>query len=350
MKVALITPPKVGNQVRGTGVYVSRLTSELIKIPGLEIEQLDFNFWKWDYSKFDLVHFLYFDPFFLTLPPIRNRKTVLTLMDLTPIKFPKLFPRGVKGEVKWQIQKTLVSGVDHLMTLSNSSKNDIKDELKVNSEKITVSYLAGDEFKRVTDQKKLHSISEKYALPKKFLLYLGDINPNKNIDKLLEAIALIPQKERPKFMLCGKSFLNKNLSEAQMITQKISKLNLNSDVILPGFVPDEDLEGLLSLATAYIQPSIYEGFGLPVVQAMSCACPVICANISSLPEVGGEAAIYADVYNPSDIAEKIRSLLNMSDLQKKQLGEKSLEQSKKFSWEKTAAVTHEVYKKLIQTS
>ncbi len=335
MKVALVTPPEVQNKFRGTGVYTRRLIEELQKIPDLEFEQLDFNYWRYDYGKFDLVHFLYFDPFFLTLPPFRNKKTIVSVMDLTPIVLENLYPRGIKGEIKWQIQKSLLSKSSHIITISNSARDDISKILNYPKVKISVTYLAPSEGE--TDLKQN---------PEKIGLYVGDINPNKNILKLIEALPLVKDKDF-KLMLVGKA-LKSDIPEAVAIKNKIKNLGLEERVVITGFLEDKELKDLYKSANMFIHPSLYEGFGLGPLQALSIGLPVICGDNSSLPEVVGNAAFFTDVKNPSDIVFKINHVLNLTAKQRAEIGRKGKEQAAKFSWKKTAEETFKVYEKVLR--
>jgi len=351
MRLALVKPPNIAHSVRGIGVYGQGLSSGLGSFPNLKAELLGLSFSPFDYKNFDLVHFLYFDPFFLTLPPVRMTKTVVSVFDLTPIVLWPHYPRGLRGEVKWQIQKFLVSKVDHIVTLSENSKSDIQKVLAIPTRKITVTPLAaGEEFHRIRDYKLLQVVANKYQLPEKFILYVGDVNYNKNIPGLLEAFMLVKKKDTDvKLVIVGKAFQNRDLPEVQRINQLIGSLRLNSEVVIVGYVSDQELVAIYNLARVYVQPSIYEGFGLPVVQAMICGLPVVCGRNSSLPEIGGEAAVYAEVGDPEDLAEKIVRVIKMGSSEYRQLSARSHSQANKFSWGKTAARTVAAYEKVLSS-
>lgn len=332
MRIALIPAPILGNAMRGVGVYGSQLTAHLKNIPGLEISGVPFDFWRQDYSDFDLVHFLYFDPFFLTLPPFRNRKTVVTVMDLTQIVLSDLYLRGIAGEVKWQIQKQLLKGVNNILTLSQSAKSDISRIIGYPEENISVTYLAPTGVIRTATKRQ------------DYILYIGDINPNKNVSSLLKAVRLMTNK---RLVLVGKAFLDPGLTEAKEIRKEIQELGINNQVELKGYVSEEEKRELLNRAGVYCQPSIYEGFGLPVLEAMAGGCPVVCGNNSSLPEVAGEAAIYADVTSPEDLAQKINGVFSMTKKELESTVKRGLVQAEKFSWEKTAKETAAVYRQML---
>lgn len=309
MKIALVKPPAIQSITRGAGFYGRNLEKALKNISGLEITD----------SNPDIVHYLYFDPFFLTLPPIRKHKTVVTVFDLTELVLKNLYPRGVKGEIKWQIQKNILKTVDHIITLSDSSKKDIVKLAGIQDKKISVIYLAaGEEYKKLETAKD------------NTILFIGDINPNKNLLNLFKALALLPSD---KLVVIGKA-----AKESYEIEQEIESLGISDRVTLKGYITDSEKIKMINKAKVYVQPSIYEGFGLPVLEAMACGTPVICGRNSSLPEIAGDAATYADVTNPADLADKIKNI--------KPTG-KEISQAKKFSWDKTADRTVSVYKKLL---
>ena len=314
MRVSLIKSSSSQNEGRGIGFYTQNLIDNLSKISTLELTG----------ENPDIIHYLFFDPFFLTLPPIRNAKTVVTVFDLTPIILADLYPRGIRGEIKWQIQKRLLQNVDAIITISHSSKNDIVSQVGFPQEKVFVTYLAPDGPCRPLKIKK-----------ENFILYIGDVNANKNISVLLKAVALVPEIN---LILAGRTFLDDALPEAIAIREEIKKLGIGPRVKFPGFISGEEKVKLLNKAKAYVQPSLYEGFGLPILEAMACGTAVICGDNSSMKEVAGDAATYADITDPKDLAEKI--------IRVKTTG-KEISQAKKFSWEKTAKQTYEVYKKLL---
>lgn len=309
MKIALVKPPAIENITRGVGFYGQNLDSALKKIPSIEINSDDPQ----------ITHYLYFDLFFLTLPLIRKCKTVVTVFDLTPIVLSDLYPPGFRGKIKWQIQKNILKTVDHVITISKSAKNDIHNIIGIPMEKITVTYLAaGDEYKKLPITKN------------GTILYIGDINPNKNLSTLLKTLVLLKSET---LVMVGKA-----LKESQDIKKEIEALGISDRVILTGYVSSDEKVKLINLAKVYVQPSLYEGFGLPVIEAMACGTPVICGKNSSLPEIVGDAATFANVQDPIDLAEKISKI--------KPTG-REIQQAAKFSWEKTAQDTFKAYQKVL---
>lgn len=347
MMIAIdISPLISGHSVRGTGFYLRNLKDALVSY-----------FPNHAYSFFskgekipegaDIVHYPYLDPFFITLPLTKKYKTIVTVHDLIPLVFPQAFPSGIRGRVKWEIQKRLLSGVDAVITDSLSSSKDINHYINISEEKVHVVYLAaGKEYQQV-DTKTKNKIKEKYVLPDRFILYVGDATWNKNLPLLIKAV----NKTQYPFVVVGKVFSegyidknniwNKDLLEAKRLFKE------NNNIKILGFIPTEDLVGIYNNAAVLLMPSLYEGFGLPVLEAMSCGCPVITSKKGSLTEIAGNAACYVNSGDEEEISESIKEI--MSNTKKRNLlKEKGLLQAKKFSWQKTAEQTMEVYEKVFR--
>lgn len=346
MKIAIdVSPLQTGHKVRGVGFYLEHLKSAMVKyFP--DNEYVFFQRGEKIPKNVDLVHFPYFEPFFLALPVYNRFKTVVTVHDLTPIIFPDAFPRGVRGQLKWQMQKFSLNKADAIITDSNSSKKDIIKHTGVPAQKIHIVYLAaGENFKKLNDGAWRESITKKYDLPDKFALYVGDVTWNKNLPRLLDAIKEV---DIPLVMV-GKNLVNENYDKNNPWNRDLNRVwelaNQNKKIIRLGFVPDEDLVSIYNLATVFIMPSLYEGFGLPVLEAMACGCPVITGKEGSLPEVAGDAAYYIDVYDYKSIARGIKNVFESSEL-REELSQKGMENVKKFPWKKTASDTLSVYTKV----
>ena len=342
MKIALdISPLKTGHQFRGIGVYTQNLKKAFkeSKIPNLKIDLIEDGKISQDCN---LIHYPYFDLFFLTLPFKKAKPSVVTIHDVIPLVFPENYKPGLRGTLKFQLQKLSLKGVKGVITDSENSKNDIFKYLNYPKERIYVVSLApAPYFKVIKEESILKRISEKYNLPENFVLYVGDVNYNKNIPGLIKAFAGL--KGDLSLVLTGKAFLEDDLRENQEITKLIKTLKLEKKVIRLGFLTTEDLVVLYNLAAVYCQPSFYEGFGLPVLEAMACGCPVVAANTSSLPEICGPAAIMVDPHNINDMIKGLQEAL----LKKEELKEKGFAQVRKFSWEKTAKKTYEIYQKVV---
>ncbi len=338
-----VSPLHTGHKVRGTGFYTKRLLESLkkskkkIKVKELksskEIRE----------QNYDLLHIPYFEPYFRTLPwPWKIKKPVIaTIHDMIPVKYPQQYPAGIKGKLRWQIQKFLLRQTEFVITDSFASKYDIADLTGFPQDRIFVTYLAaGEEFHKL-------KVKQKYNLPDTFVLYVGDINWNKNIPSLVNACK---QAETP-LVIVGKQAVNSKIDKEHpenqdlvWLQKKVKELTINHQPLIttPGFVKMDELVALYNLATVYVQPSFDEGFGLPVLEAMTCGCPVISSNYGSLPEVVGDAGIKVEP-TVEKLAQKITKVINNKKLQK-ELSEKGLKRAKEFSWQKTARKTIEVYK------
>ncbi len=330
---------------RGVGKYTAQLLSALRatkKVKVIEIKD------KIPLVSLDLIHYPVFDFFFLTLPFIKKKKTVVTIHDCTPLVFPKHYPPGLKGKLKLTIQKLSLKSVAAVLTDSENSKKDIIRFLGVPEAKIHVIYLAADKVYRKIPQegKWMALIRKRYLLPEKFLLYVGDINYNKNLPRLITAFKELAFRDCA-LVLVGKAFKNLRLKEAREITELIKKLGLKEKVRVLGYVPDNDLVKIYNLARLYCFPSLYEGFGLGALEAMTCGCPVLAGKVGSLPEVVGEAAILVDPYRTEEIAEGMKRVLEDEGLRRK-LIELGFKRASQFSWQKTAQQTIEVYQEAIR--
>jgi glycosyltransferase involved in cell wall biosynthesis len=349
MKIAIdISPLQTGHKVRGAGFYLENLKRALVKY----YPKNEYKFFTRGENlpeNVDLVHFPYFEPFFLALPIYKKYLTVVTVHDLTPIVFKKHFPRGIRGEIKWQMQRYALKKAHAIITDSESSKKDIVKRVGVPADKIFVIYLAaGEEFKIIPNLESVaKNLKEKYKLPEKFVLYVGDVTWNKNLPRLIEAIKSV----NVPLVMVGKALVSEDFDRSNPWNKDLAKVQdlakNDKDIIRLGFVSTEDLVGIYNLATVFAMPSLYEGFGLPILEAMSCGCPVVTTKQGSLSEVAGEAALYVDAYSKESIAEGIKEVFDNPILQKKLLQD-GLKRVGKFSWKKTAEETLDVYKKVIE--
>jgi glycosyltransferase involved in cell wall biosynthesis len=205
--------------------------------------------------------------------------------------------------------------------------------------KINVVHLGLEySIERVTNQEVLSNIRKRYALRDPFLLYIGTLEARKNILRMIKAFAQGRRKFgwNHRLVLAGARGYG-----YQDITRAIIEEQLQENVIITGYVKDEDLSSLYSLADIFIYPSFYEGFGFPPLEAMKCGCPVIVSNTSSMPEVIGDAGLYIDPYDETSITRQINCLLQ-DDLLKKSLIQKGKERSLQFTWEKTVKKTLDI--------
>jgi glycosyltransferase involved in cell wall biosynthesis len=351
MRIAINTYPLVsGHKGRGIGIYTSELIMALEKYEPSN-SYIQFTRISNIPNNCDLVHYPYFDPFFLTLPLVIHKPVVVTVHDLIPVVFPQHFPKGIQGTIKWQIQRFALRRKQRIIADSDHTKNDIHRIISFPKSKIDVIPLASRSlFAPAKDSEIRDKIIKKYSLPYDYVLYVGDINWNKNILNLVRSWKLLKQIKGidPKIQLVmvGKSFLNTLLPEAKEIQSLIREEKLNDSIRCIGYVPDNDLPTLYRQAQSFIQPSIYEGFGLPLLEAMSCGVVTITSDTSSLSEIAGPS-IKINPEDTSSMCEGLRQSLTMSQKEKQVQGQKALSWSKRFSWEKVAHDTVRSYEKTL---
>jgi len=330
-----------GHDVRGAGQYVNLLYQSLEKFHGThEIILLS------DTRKFpscvDLVHYPYFDPFFLTYQQPQSIPTVVTVHDLIPLLFPKQFPRGIRGSIKWLMQKHFLRHTRRIITDSQCSKRDIERIVCYPKDRIDVVYLASNPRLLPFSQKR-EEIYQKYRIPKRFILYVGDVNWNKNIMGLIRSYALLPLG-RPYLVLVGKAFLDTKLDQTHQIDTLIQNLGLGSSILKTGYVTDLDLGELYGAAQLLVLPSHYEGFGFPVLEAFLCGCPVVISKNSSLDEIGGPA-VRVSSNDCASIAKGMAEVLSFTASKRRDIIAQGRQWVKRFSWETVARETIQIYEK-----
>jgi glycosyltransferase involved in cell wall biosynthesis len=269
-------------------------------------------------------------------------KTVAFIHDLTTIFYPEyhLFKNKILYHRRFQNIKKYA---DAVLTNSNHTKQDIQEHLKIDPDRIFVTYFgAHKRFRYIEDVNKIENVKKKYSIDCPYICYLGTIEPRKNISNLLKAFyeLKITEKIPHKLLLIGKEgwFY-------EPIYKKINELNLGSEVIKTGFIDDDEIPYLLNGADIFAYPSFYEGFGLPVLEAMSCGTPVVTSRSSALSEVGGDAVKYCNPKSPESIAEKIYEFISSED-EREKYSTKGLKRAENFSWKKCAEETLAVYKKV----
>jgi len=226
---------------------------------------------------FNIVHDVYhFGPFL----SLKKPKKILTVYDLTPLLYPNTHKKS-KVLMHKYLFPLILNKSNKIISISHHTKNDIIKHFKISENKIKVIHLAANENYKPLDEKEIINIKQKYNLNYSFILYVGTLEPRKNIPTLLKALyKLKKQGIKHKLVITGKKGW-----KYKSIFETIEKLNLQEDVIFTGYVPDEDLPALYNAADLFVYPSLYEGFGLPPLEAMQCGTPVITSNTSSLPEV-----------------------------------------------------------------
>lgn len=313
---------------RGIGIYALKLAQTLPHIDREHHYRLAQT--ASDLQGVDLIHVPFFDLFFLTLPLGKKTKRVVTVHDVIPLVFPDQFRPGLRGKVKFQIQKTALKKTDAIITDSQNSKKDIIHYLGMPEDKIHVVYLGVD--------KQFHPLNiEKQS----FVLYVGDVNANKNLPALLEAFGSLGRRDL-KLILAGRVW-GQSIPEVASLKKLVDRLRISSQV---EYVPKPNLKRLYNQARLYVQPSLYEGFGLPVLEAMACGTPVVATHVASLPEICGQAAMIVEP-TPSGLARGIQNVLNRSPKERETYRTRGLVQAARFSWEQTARETVKVYNQVL---
>ncbi len=289
----------------------------------------------------DLAHVPYFaSPLFPTVP------TVVTVHDLIPLILP-----AYRGSPLVRLYTRLVAAAarkaEAVITVSQASQRDIVRYLHIPPERIHVTYeAAGEAFRPVEDEARLVAIRQKYGLPQRYLLYLGGFDQRKNLPALLRAFALLVNRRPQARLVVAGKLPGRDSPLFPDPCRLVRELGLTEKVVFTGWVAEEDKPALLSGAVAFVFPSLYEGFGLPPLEAMACGTPVIASDRSSLPKVVGEGGMLVEPTDMEALAEAMESLL-VDDALRAKLRQKALAQAAEFSWEQTALGTMAVYRKVV---
>ena len=271
------------------------------------------------------------------LLPFRFAKRQLVFIhDVIPLLFPECYYKHTL--YYYRLSRAIhLNCYDEILVNSETTKKDLIMHLGVPEELITVTLLGiDDRFVPLNDQSRNQRVKEKFNLPESYLLFAGTLEPRKNIPRLLEAYSRGRAGEVFKLVITGKKgWLYREVFET------IRRLDLQEKVVFTGFVDDEDLPSLYSMAKVFIYPSLYEGFGLPVLEAMACGVPVITSNVSSLVEVVGEAAVLVNPLDVEALAQSIDEVV-FNHVTHDRLCQASLVRAQNFTWEKTAQETLKV--------
>jgi glycosyltransferase involved in cell wall biosynthesis len=276
------------------------------------------------------------------LLPIRC-SIVGTIYDLTTIIYPEFHRRKV---VKHQEKmfNYFKESASLIIAISENTKIDIMKYLRIPEDKIRTIYCGvGDEFRKIEDIRVLESRLRGIGIDYPYIFYLGTLEPRKNVERLIEAFIQLKKRKQinEKLVISGIKGWG-----YQSIFDKVASSGIEKEIIFTGFVPNEFLPFLYNGASAFVYPSLYEGFGLPVLEAMACGVPVVTSNVSSLPEVAGDAAILLNPYSVDELADGIWRILSDEDLRNRCIT-KGIERAKSFTWERCAMETlkafNEVY-------
>jgi len=272
------------------------------------------------------------------LPHIPHRHpSVLTVHDLIFERFPQHHTRRNVAFLRFALPR-FVSAADAIIAVSNHTRNDLVELYKVPPAKITVIHEGIDAHFRQRPQADVARVKQLYSPDRPWLLMVGTLEPRKNHATALRALQRLRAEGFPHRLLIvgGKGWL------FEPIARQVEELQIQNDVIFTGYVPTDDLAALYSGAEAVLLPSLYEGFGFPVLEAMACGAPVICSNVSSLPEVAGDAALLVPPTDADAIADGLRRLLANPSLQER-LRALGKAQAARFTWERCAQETAALY-------
>jgi len=283
-------------------------------------------------NNFNLYHETAFTP-----AAVRNVPQILTIHDLSLAKFREMHPK----ERVWFSDVFLrrrIRYAAHIITVSDFIRSEICDELRLSTDQVTVIPEAPDPFFFPRDREKARELVEALGLPQDYILFVGTLEPRKNLSLLIKAAAA-SESDIPIVLVGWEGW------GGDLWLETVKDKGLRNRILTTGYVDEESLACLYSNALALVFPSLYEGFGLPVLEAMACGCPVICSNAASLPEVAGDAALFIDPYEVDGLAAAMDKLVEDSTL-RIDLIHKGLERVAQFSWKRAAEETLDVFRKV----
>ncbi len=275
---------------------------------------------------------LIFNPKF-TVPLFTKRKTIFVMHGMEWYVYPEVYKWFDVHYIKFALP-LYCKKADRVIAVSNQVEDEILKYIKVNSNKIITIHEAYNKiFHPIKEQAVLRKIKTQYNLPDNFILYVGDIFPSKNFGRLLKAYNELQKIHPIKLVVVGRERW-----KFEQDFSLIQDFNLEDKIIFTGHIPQTDLPAFYNLAKLFVFPSLDEGFGLPLVEAMACGCPVVASKTGALPEIGGDGAYYIDPYNIEEITNGMYRVLANDNL-KNELIKKGFQQSHKFSWEKNVQNT-----------
>ena len=283
-----------------------------------------------------------------TAPPFCPCPVVVSIHDLSFEHLPQTFNRRSRTQLRLTVRRSARRAA-RILSLSEHTRRDIIETYGIEPQRVTAIPLAAPaHFGPITDNRELQRVRHNYGIDRDYILSVGSIQPRKNLARLVRAYASLRESysadKLPKLVLVGKrAWLYDETLRA------LDETNIKDAVVLTGYVPESDLPALYSGALCFVYPSIFEGFGLPPLEAMKCGAAVIVGNQTSLPEVVGDAALTVDPFDIDAIASAIRKLINHSAL-RRELSIKGQERAKEFNWRETALKTLAVYKEVARGS
>ena len=282
---------------------------------------------------------LYHSPYYL-MPYRPGLPTLLTFYDAIPLKFPRTVT--ARARLFFRLAAALaLRASDHVVAISDAARNDLRSCFRVPASRITVTPLAAGACYKPQPAVEVGRVRDKYSLPDRFILYLGINKPHKNLPALVDAFARIASPHAPPLVIAGAWD-----DRYPQPMQRAARHRLDDAVLFLGPVDERDLPALYSAAMLFAFPSLYEGFGLPVLEAMACGTPVACSNTPSLTEVAGEAALTFDPHSVTEIRDAIAELVEDGP-QRARRAEQGLARAALYSWQATAVATLHCYRHLL---
>jgi glycosyltransferase involved in cell wall biosynthesis len=276
------------------------------------------------------------------LPAAVRCRSVVTIHDCIHLMFPQYLPNRAAYAYARASMWAAARRSDRILTVSEASKRDILSLFNVKPEKIVVVYNAIDEhFSATPSEEHVARIRERYQLDHKFVLYVGNIKPHKNLVRLIEAFSELRRTHDDLKLL----IIGDEISKLPALRRAVHRNKLHKYVRFLGYLKDDTLTVLYRLASVFVFPSLYEGFGLPPLEAMASGTPVVTSNVSSLPEVTGDAAVLVDPYDVDSIGDGMRRILDDPRLAE-ELRLKGLKRAREFSWERSVEKTQRVYREV----
>lgn len=278
------------------------------------------------------------------LPPLTPGKSVVTIHDCIHLRFPQYLPNRVAHVYARVFLSAAAHKAARVITVSEASKRDIVHFLGTPANKVDVVYNGFDERLTSPSLEDETRVRNRFQLDAPFVLYAGNIKPHKNVDRLIEAFARLRRRgmDNVKLLIIGD-----DISKYSSLRRLVHRHQLHQHVRFLGFVSTDTLAALYQLAQVFVFPSLYEGFGLPPLEAMANGTPVITSNVSSLPEVVGDAALLIDPMDADSIANAMYRVLHEPEL-RAELVRRGHERVKAFSWERSVARTHEIYMDVVR--
>jgi glycosyltransferase involved in cell wall biosynthesis len=335
---SLICQPEDAEFVRALGPNFTAVPDSSGNYSIREQLSIPYDLWRMKADVFHAPHYV--------LPPLAPGKSVVTIHDCIHLRFPQYLPNRIAHEYAKVFLTNAARKAVKVLTVSDASKRDIIHFLGTPAEKIEVVYNGFDERLTTPSTEDVARVRERFQLHSPFILYAGNIKPHKNVDRLIDAFAALKARgaanSSPEIFDVKLLIIGDDVSKYSNLRRLVHRHQLHQYVRFLGFVPDDTLAVLYRLACVFVFPSLYEGFGLPPLEAMASGTPVITSNVSSLPEVVGDAALMIDPQDADGLAMAMERVLTTPTL-RDDLIRRGHERVKAFSWERSVARIHDIY-------